>query len=89
MQRNFVGKLLSNGGLLSNRFAMGDGGKSASSGTANLPGAGFLELPSALVELTNQDCEVNAPLTQPLLDGPDLITALDTEMVLGNTADCV
>lgn len=43
------------------------------------------------MELTDQDCEVNAPLlSQPLLDGADLITALDTEMVIpASTADCM
>lgn len=84
-QRNFVGKLIGNGGLLSNRFVYGSSHMSGDDGN----GGGILDIPNAsLVELTNQDCEVNAPLSQPLLNGPELITALDTG-VTGGAAECL
>ena len=38
--------------------------------------------PLDLDELTRQDCEVNAPLTGNLLDGFDLLSALDTSAPL-------
>lgn len=85
LQRNFVGKLLAasapSGGSSAAASALPQVASTglAQTTTANLPGAGFLELPSALVELTNVDCEVNAPMmnSEPLLDGADLLTALD------------
>ncbi|CAL8081167.1 unnamed protein product [Orchesella dallaii] len=70
-KRDFLGKLLSTNEtsssvsvLLQSDMVVG--------GARGLLGMG------SLVELTNQDCEVNAPLEQPLLDGPDVLIALDT-----------
>jgi len=80
-KRNFVGELLANGGLLSNPMVLFDDNMESLIPTTANTGGGVvgLELPKRLVQLTNQDCEVNAPLnSQPLLDGPDILNALDT-----------
>ncbi|ODN05678.1 Hypoxia-inducible factor 1-alpha [Orchesella cincta] len=66
-KRNFLGNLLTNDDI------------SSEHGRALLfEGPGSRLGMGSLVELTNQDCEVNAPLEKPLLDGPELLTALDT-----------